>query len=394
MTGAYRAVPEQRLSRYSAVAESLLNRRGVDRSAVGALTALKAMNIVQAALVLYFGRMASGWLSLETSALALISAAGAILVWTGWRRQRLVGWAVVLDVAAAVVVLVCAPLFRPAAPAQLWTDWPIFVTFLVAAEAGVYFRPPGAAVATLLVMAADFSWLGWSPPAATRSLVLGSLIPYAGFAVVTGGFLWYLRRLAELADTRAVTIRHLEEERTRRLLHTPYRLLNDLAGMLRREAARGGDDPERRARLAEAVASVREIESVVRGTEQASGNLADDLLRLREQFADLPLVMNVESAARDLPPPTVYRVREAVRSALQNVRQHAEAATVVVYATTDPTEWLVSIHDDGRGFDVNVRHGVGMRDLMIGALTDINASVSVDSAPGRGTFIEFKGDMG
>jgi len=46
-------------------------------------------------------------------------------------------------------------------------------------------------------------------------------------------------------------IRMLEEERTRRVLHTPYRLLNDLADMLRAEAAREEDDglghPERRA---------------------------------------------------------------------------------------------------------------------------------------------------
>jgi hypothetical protein len=43
--------PERRLSRCAAVAESLLNRRGVERSAVGATTALKAMNVVQAALL-------------------------------------------------------------------------------------------------------------------------------------------------------------------------------------------------------------------------------------------------------------------------------------------------------------------------------------------------------
>jgi len=322
-----------------------------------------------------------------------LAASGAIVVWTGWRAQRLVRTAVAVDVAVAVVVLAVAPWFQPADPERLWLEWPIFVTFLVGAEAAVCFSPLPAALSTVGLVGAAASWLLASPPTATRDNVLGSFVPYIGFSIVTGAFLFYLRQLAELADTRAATIQHLEAERTRRVLHTPYRLLNDLARMLRSEAVRDGEDAHRQARLAEAVASVHEIESLVRGTEPASSNLSADLLGLQDQFVDLPLIMNVEDVSVSLPPGDVYRIREAVRSALQNSRLHAGAGEVVVYATTDRTSWLVSVHDDGRGFDPDARRGVGIRELMVGALQEIGASVTIESAPGRGTLIEFKGEL-
>src|SRR5450756_1234721 len=129
--------------------------------------------------------------------------------------------------------------------------------FLVAAEAAACFSPALAAAATVALMGAAASWLVTGTPGATgRRLVYGSFVAFVGFAIVTFVFLHYLRRLAALADARAETIRMLEEERTRRVLHTPYRLLNDLAGMLRAEADRDGDQPLRQARLAEAVAAV------------------------------------------------------------------------------------------------------------------------------------------
>ena len=65
---------------------------------------------------------------------------------------------------------------------------------------------------------------------------------------------------------------------------------------------------ERRARLAEAVASVHEIEAIVRGTEPASSNLTAELLRVREQFTDLPLVMNIDDINDDLPPEAAYGI--------------------------------------------------------------------------------------
>jgi signal transduction histidine kinase len=384
-------VPTSWSAKRSSSRRGLLSLAGVDRATVGAVAALKVLNLAQATLVIVFSRDLVRRVPLEVLAAAAVAVAGAVVVWTGYRAQRLVSWAVAADVAIATVVLLISPLFQPVDHLKLWTEWPFLVTFLVVAEGAACFRPFIAIGSTLLVMAAAASWLLASPPPATRAGVAGSLLPYAGFAVVTYVFMYYLRQLAVLADTRALTIQTLEDERMRRVLHTPYRLLNDLAAMLREEAVREGEDSLRQARLAEAVASVQEIESVVRGTEPASGNLAADLYRLQDQFVDLPLLMDLNDATASLPPDAVYRIREAVRSALQNVRLHAAAGQVVVYAATGPSGWIVSVHDDGSGFPAGARAGVGTRDLMVTALEQIGATVEITSSPGQGTFIEFGG---
>ena len=374
--------------------DGFLNSQGVERATVGAVVALKTHNLLQMVVVIVLTRGESSrpWLGLAAAAVFAVS--GLILLVAAFRSQRLPRAAVAVDVVVAVSVLLVAPFFQPMDPSQPWIDWPLFVAFLVAAEASACFSPVLASAATLALIGAGASWLGSGHlPAAGQQSIYASFVPFVAFAAaVSYLFLHYLRRLAALADARAETIRMLEEERTRRVLHTPYRLLNDLAGMLRAEGDRVGAQPESRARLAEAVASALEIESIVHGTDPASSNLAADLHRLREQFVDLPMIMNVEDAGVSLPSGAVYRIREAVRSALQNVRLHAQATEVVVYATADRLSWLVSVHDDGRGFDTTGLRGVGLDQLVVGALEEIGAQVRIESTPGQGTLIEISGD--
>src|SRR5664280_2592513 len=353
----------------TALRGGFLNRQGVERATVGAAVALKTQNLLQMLVIILVtaGESARPWL--QWGAAAAFTASGAVLLITAVRAQRLSRAAVALDVVVGVAVLLVAPLFQPVDPAQQWTDWPLFVMFLVAAEAAACFPPALAAAATVALMGGAASWLVTGAPGATsRRLVYGSFVPFVGFAAVTFVFLHYLRRLAALADARAETIR------------------------LRAEADRDGDQPLRQARLAEAVASAIEIESIVRGTDPASSNLAADLQQLRNQFVDLPMIMNVEDAGVNLPPEAVYRIREAVRSALQNVRLHAQASEVVVYATADRSSWLVSVHDDGRGFDTAGPRSLGLNQVVVAAMEEIGAHVSIESTPGQGTLIEISGD--
>jgi ABC-type multidrug transport system fused ATPase/permease subunit len=375
------------------VRDGLLNRQGVERATVGATAALKTHNLLQMVVVIVLTRGESRRPWLELTAAAVFAVSGVVLLVAAFRAQRLPRAAVAVDVVVAVSVLLVAPLFQPVDPSQPWIDWPLFVAFLVAAEASACFSAVQASTATLCLMGSASSWLVWgSLPAASRQMIFASFVPFVAFAAVSYVFLHYLRRLAALADARAETIRMLEEERTRRVLHTPYRLLNDLAQMLRAEGDREGAQPTRQARLAEAVASALEIESIVRGTDTASSNVAADLQRLRDQFVDLPMIMNLEDAGVSLPPEAVYRIREAVRSALQNVRLHAQAKEVVVYASADRSSWVVSVHDDGRGFDTTGQRGVGLSQLVVAALEEIGARVRIESTPGQGTLIEISGD--
>ena len=374
---------------------ALLSAQGVEMSIVVALVLLKIMNIAQmfVTVLLDSGTSRRAWL--EFVAAGCFATSGIYLMVASVRDRRLRRSAVVVDVAVGTSVLLAAPLFAPTDSTQPWSDWPIAMTFLVGAEASACLPPLLATVSVAALIGSATSWLTRGAPAGTRHLVFISYVPYVGFAVGSFLFVTYLRRLAALADARAETIKVLEEERTRRVLHTPYRLLNDLADLLRGKDGRSGDTdgdlPQRQARLAEAVASVREIEAIVRGTEPASSSLAADLLRLREQFTDLPLIMNVEGVRADFPAAAVYRIREATRSALQNVRQHAHAGEVVVYATADRNSWVVSVHDDGCGFDPSGRRGVGVGELIVDAVQKLGGQVWIQSAPGQGTLIEMTG---
>ena len=86
-------------------------------------------------------------------------------------------------------------------------------------------------------------------------------------------------------------------------------------------------------------------------------------------------------------PTTVYRI---IQEALANVAKHARAAAVTIGVRRDRHELLVSIKDDGRGFDPSAPRSVtsfglaGMheRTLLLGGV------FTVASAPGAGTTVE------
>src|ERR1019366_303655 len=198
------------------------------------MAAFKTHNVLQMVLVIGLTRQESRRLWLELAVATVFAISGVVLLVASVRARRVSRTAVSVDVMVTVAALLLAPLFQPVDPSQPWIDWPLFLAFLVAAEASACLSPALASAATLALMGATSTWLisGHLPPG-PKQAVYASFFPFVAFALVSYIFLHYLRRMADLADARAVTIRMLEEERTRRVLHTPYRLLNDLAGMLR-----------------------------------------------------------------------------------------------------------------------------------------------------------------
>lgn len=85
----------------------------------------------------------------------------------------------------------------------------------------------------------------------------------------------------------------------------------------------------------------------------------------------------------------------AVRQALENVARHAHATHASVFAEHEAGVVTVAVRDDGGGFvyDESVLETegkVGMLKSMKGRIVDLGGAMSVDSAPGRGTEIEFQ----
>ena len=96
-----------------------------------------------------------------------------------------------------------------------------------------------------------------------------------------------------------------------------------------------------------------------------------------------------------LPADHVDELTAAIRQALENAAAHAQASRVTVFADQDEGEIVVSIRDDGVGFDYDEdalrREGkLGVLKSMKGRIQDLGGSMSVESAPGRGTEVEFR----
>jgi len=96
-----------------------------------------------------------------------------------------------------------------------------------------------------------------------------------------------------------------------------------------------------------------------------------------------------------LPAPLAEQVAAAVRQGLDNAVQHARATRATVFVEQVDGEVVVSVRDDGVGFVYDearfAREGkLGLLHSMKGRIEDLGGSMSVRTAPGRGTEVEFR----
>jgi len=77
----------------------------------------------------------------------------------------------------------------------------------------------------------------------------------------------------------------------------------------------------------------------------------------------------------------LYRVTQ---EALANVARHSQARHVDLSLAYNGDSVQLSISDDGCGFDVNTKHGMGLRSIRE-RVSSIRGTVQIQSAPGQGT---------
>jgi signal transduction histidine kinase len=77
----------------------------------------------------------------------------------------------------------------------------------------------------------------------------------------------------------------------------------------------------------------------------------------------------------------------AAREALRNAARHAAGSPIFVFAQASPDGAEVFVRDDGPGFDLGAvpTERRGVRDSIIGRMTAVGGSATVDSQPGEGT---------
>lgn len=91
-------------------------------------------------------------------------------------------------------------------------------------------------------------------------------------------------------------------------------------------------------------------------------------------------------------------VLRIVQEALQNVRKHGGASSVIVASVIDGEEWILTVRDDGRGFDVGAVAARGRRNFGLQFMQEraelIGAHFEVQSRPDGGTVVRLAIPMG
>ena len=136
------------------------------------------------------------------------------------------------------------------------------------------------------------------------------------------------------------------------------------------------------------------------GTIRSEGLLAA-VLKHVDQFGRLHMIetiVNIRGEENGLSPEQKEGIFQVLRESLSNIRKHAEARNVWVSLDMTGTPWVLSVRDDGRGFDVG-RVAEDPKPGSYGLLgmheraNLLDATLEILSNPGEGTTVRFIGPL-
>jgi signal transduction histidine kinase len=229
-----------------------------------------------------------------------------------------------------------------------------------------------------------------SPRTQALCLVAGMTLPAAAVLFFAAGR--SMRRLGDRTDAaRAATAeeaRRDEFQRHRLLLHDQASLLTMLAGVNLPPALHTAAQEQARAAANTIKAFINDPHHAEAERPMTLDGIVHEVI---QEFLDLPIVAVTSLAAIEcVSTRHATAVRAALRTALYNVRHHADAQHVVIHADhpAGTDTWELSVRDDGRGFDMaTTTLGFGLRTQVIDELRAIDVQATVTSYPGDGTTI-------
>src|SRR5438094_9602668 len=113
--------------------------------------------------------------------------------------------------------------------------------------------------------------------------------------------------------------------------------------------------PQLRSMTDEILAGARNILQSLRPKTIRSEGLLASLLKLVDQFGRVNLVetnVNIRGEENAIPAEQKEVIFQVLRESLSNVRKHSRARNLWVVLDLSSTPWVMTVRDDGRGFDV------------------------------------------
>jgi two-component system, NarL family, sensor histidine kinase DegS len=120
------------------------------------------------------------------------------------------------------------------------------------------------------------------------------------------------------------------------------------------------------------------------------GAIADAITRT-SAVTELSITSDLKAPADRLTEARQTVVLRIVQEALQNVRKHGGASSVIVASVIEGEAWVLTVRDDGRGFDVGAVAARGRRNFGLQFMQEraelIGAQFEVQSRPDGGTIV-------
>jgi signal transduction histidine kinase len=213
------------------------------------------------------------------------------------------------------------------------------------------------------------------------------------------------RRAEEQADARETELRtaydHIrdigarfldaqESERSRiaRELHDD---IGQQLALLATNLRLSGDSEETVAQIDSVARSVREMSHRLHPAMLQLMGLIESVRSLQREHARSGVAIDFthRDVPRELPAAVSLCLFRVIQEALQNAIKHGHARHVSIDVRRTDNAWMVTVADDGRGFEVHAACGKGLGLISIVERTEAHGgSVVVRSKPGAGTRVE------
>ena len=116
--------------------------------------------------------------------------------------------------------------------------------------------------------------------------------------------------------------------------------------------------------------------------------IASECARFRRQDS-MAIDFKVENITKEIPPDVAVCLYRIVQEGLRNISKHAQATEVTISLVGRNDSIILTIMDNGRGFDPGQKRQVGLGlDSMQERAYLIGGDFWVESQPGQGTVIE------